>query len=39
MKKAMTKKRFKKLDHFFIKEDVSGYELINENAKKIIVTM
>jgi hypothetical protein len=39
MKKLMTEKRFKKLEDFFIKENVSGYELINENAKKIIVTM
>jgi hypothetical protein len=35
----MTEKRFKKLEHFFIKEDISGYEIINENAKNIIVTM
>jgi 2-oxoglutarate ferredoxin oxidoreductase subunit alpha len=39
MKKLMTEKRFKKLENFFKKEWISGYELINEKAKKLIVTM
>lgn len=39
MKKLMTKKRFKKLENFFKKEWITGYELINEKAKKLIVTM
>lgn len=38
MKKLMTEKRWKKLQDFFKKEWITGFELINEKAKKIIVT-
>lgn len=38
MKKLMTQKRWKKLEDFFTKEGISGFEIINENAKKMIVT-
>lgn len=38
MKKAMTEKRFKKLENFFEKEGIIWYEVINKNAKKIIIT-
>lgn len=37
-KKLMTEKRWRKLTNFFDKEWISWFELINENAKKIIVT-
>ena len=33
-----TEKRFKKLQNFFEKEGISGYEIINPTAKKMIVT-
>lgn len=39
MKKLMTEKRFKKLENFFKKEGIRSYELIDEKAKKLIVTM
>ncbi|MDD2871433.1 MAG: 2-oxoacid:acceptor oxidoreductase family protein [Candidatus Gracilibacteria bacterium] len=38
LKKLFTEKRFKKLDNFFKKEGFSGFEVINSNAKKIIIT-
>ena len=38
MKKKMTEKRWKKLEKFFEKEGIKGYELINENAKKMLIT-
>jgi len=38
LKKAFTEKRFKKLENFFKKEWISGYELVNPEAKKIIIT-
>jgi|GEM_PF-3727867 len=38
MKKLMTEKRWKKLENFFIKEGIKGFEIINESAKKIIIT-
>ena len=37
-KKAMTEKRFKKLNNFFEEQNFSTYELINKNAKKLIIT-
>lgn len=39
MKMKMTEKRIKKLDDFFNKEKSQWYEIINPEAKKIIVTM
>ena len=39
MKKAMTEKRWKKLENFFEKEGISGYEVYNKKAKKMIITM
>ncbi|MDD5770535.1 MAG: hypothetical protein PHE25_06195, partial [Candidatus Gracilibacteria bacterium] len=38
MKKLMTEKRWRKLQDFYKKEGFSGFEVINENAKKMIVT-
>jgi len=38
MKKLMTEKRFKKLENFFKKQWISWYEIINPEAKKIIIT-
>ena len=37
-KELFTQKRFKKLNNFFEKENYKGYELINKNAQKIIIT-
>lgn len=39
MKMKMTEKRFKKLQNFFEKEGIFGYEIINHEAKKMIITM
>ncbi len=39
LKARMTIKRAHKLDNFFEKEGIRGYEMINASAKKIIVTM
>ncbi len=38
MKVAMTQKRWKKLENFFEKEGITGYEVFNPDAKKIIIT-
>jgi len=38
MKKQMTEKRFKKLNNFFKKEWITGYEIINPSAKKLLIT-
>jgi 2-oxoglutarate/2-oxoacid ferredoxin oxidoreductase subunit alpha len=38
LKVAFTKKRFKKLENFFVREWISGFETINPTAKKMIVT-
>jgi 2-oxoglutarate ferredoxin oxidoreductase subunit alpha len=38
MKVKMTEKRMKKLNNFFEKEGYFGYEIINSNAKKMIIT-
>lgn len=38
MKVAMTEKRWKKLENFFEKEGIKGYEVYNPEAKKMIVT-
>jgi len=38
MKKAMTEKRWKKLENFFEKEGISGYEVFNPDAKKMLIT-
>lgn len=38
MKEKMTIKRWKKLENFFEKEGIFGYEIINKNAKKKIIT-
>lgn len=38
MKMKMTEKRFTKLLNFFDKEGISGYEVINPNARKKFVT-
>lgn len=38
MRKAMTEKRFKKLENFFEKEWITGYEIINPEAKKLLIT-
>lgn len=38
LKKLFTEKRFKKLENFFEREWISGYEIINKDAKKIIIT-
>jgi len=37
MKKKMTEKRFKKLENFFEKENISWYEVINPDAKKMLI--
>lgn len=37
IKKLMTQKRFKKLNNFFEKEWLSGYEIINPTAKKLLI--
>lgn len=39
MKKKMTEKRFKKLENFYKKENIKWYDIYNEKAKKIIMTM
>ncbi len=38
LKKLFTEKRYKKLDNFFEKEWFLGYEVINSNAKKMLIT-
>ncbi|MCP4523729.1 MAG: hypothetical protein GY828_05960 [Candidatus Gracilibacteria bacterium] len=38
LKVKFTEKRFKKLENFFEKEGISGYEKINPTAKKMIIT-
>jgi 2-oxoglutarate ferredoxin oxidoreductase subunit alpha len=38
MKVAMTQKRMKKLQNFFQREWISGYEVYNGEAKKVIIT-
>lgn len=38
MKVAMTEKRFKKLQDFYKKEGITGYEVYNPEAKKMIIT-
>lgn len=38
LKKLFTEKRYKKLDNFFEKEWYKGYEVINSNAKKMLIT-
>ena len=38
LKVKFTEKRFKKLQNFFEREGISGYEIINPSAKKMIVT-
>jgi hypothetical protein len=38
MKIAMTEKRWEKLKNFFQKEEITGYDIYNPEAKKIIVT-
>lgn len=38
MKVKMTEKRWKKLENFFEKEGITGYEVINPSAKKMIIT-
>lgn len=38
LKVKFTEKRFKKLQNFFEREGITGYEIINPNAKKMIVT-
>jgi 2-oxoglutarate ferredoxin oxidoreductase subunit alpha len=38
MKVAMTEKRWKKLENFFEKEGITGYDVYNNEAKKMIVT-
>jgi 2-oxoglutarate ferredoxin oxidoreductase subunit alpha len=38
IKKLMTEKRWKKLKDFFKKEGITWFEVINENAKKMILT-
>lgn len=37
MKVKMTEKRFKKLEDFYKKEDIFWYEIINREAKKIVI--
>ena len=39
MKMAMTEKRWKKLKNFYEKEGITGYDIINPTAKKMIITM
>ncbi len=38
VKKAMTEKKHKKLENFFEKEDIYGYEVINPSAEKMLIT-
>lgn len=38
VKKTMTEKRWRKLENFFEKEWIKGYEVFNKDAKKIIIT-
>ncbi len=38
-KKQMTEKRFKKLENFFQKENILGFEIFNKTAPKIIITV
>lgn len=38
MKKAMTEKRWKKLENFYEKEWIRWYEILNPEAKKILIT-
>lgn len=38
LKVKMTEKRWKKLENFFEKEGITGYEVINPSAKKMIIT-
>ncbi|NUJ97258.1 hypothetical protein HGA92_00545 [Candidatus Gracilibacteria bacterium] len=38
VKKKMTEKRWKKLENFYKKEGIQGYEMINQDAKKMIIT-
>jgi 2-oxoglutarate ferredoxin oxidoreductase subunit alpha len=35
----MTEKRFKKLENFFQKENILGFEIFNKTAPKIIITV
>jgi len=37
LKKAFTEKRFKKLENFYKKENLSWYEIVNPEAKKMLV--
>lgn len=37
LKKAFTEKRAKKLENFFAREWISGYEIVNPTAKKMLV--
>ncbi len=39
MKKMMTEKRARKLDNFFEREGIYWYEVMNKDAKKMLVTM
>lgn len=39
MKQKMTEKRFKKLENFFQKEGIFGYEIINSAAKRKFITI
>lgn len=39
MKVKMTEKRWKKLENFFEKEKISGYEIFNPEAKKMMIVM
>ena len=38
LKMKFTEKRFKKLENFFEKEGIKGYEIINPDAKKYLIT-
>jgi len=38
MKQNMTEKRWKKLENFFEREGITGYEIINPEAKRMIIT-
>jgi len=38
VKKAMTEKRWRKLENFFKKEGISGYEVHNPTAKNMLIT-
>lgn len=37
VKKAFTEKRWKKLENFFEREWYKGYEVVNQNAKKMLI--